>query len=443
LNKKKLFLFLATTFILKLIFAYVFPVFADEAYYYLWSLKPQLSYFDHPAMVSWMIYLGRNFFGETGPLALRSFFILASTLTLIIWILILKKKNFSNDSLFVFLILVCLNPLLGIGSVVATPDVPLVLFWSLSYFSYLHIFENTHNLRKALSYIALGAFLGLGFCSKYHVVLFVFAGILHLIFSKNYKKLWLPGIFLTILIGALFSLPVLIWNQQNDWASFTYQLKHGFGKKYYDWTWTANFFLGQALLMSPFVFYSLFQKRNSDKTDQIFSLTQIGFFTTSSFKAIVEANWPITSHTHATAHYSQNFSRKTFKATLIYWLVIYLVLIIFINSDLSKKTLRNQYRSSQLAELLEVVKKYKPLYGPSYQISSLLSWQSNQFIPKLNGLSRYDFYDTLPESNPTEKEIFVLKHFDSIWPEKYDRYTKTRIESFEKLQIELYQLSYE
>jgi hypothetical protein len=40
-------------------------IYPDEAYYWAWSLKPQLSYFDHPGLIAWVIalfgVLGRPF----------------------------------------------------------------------------------------------------------------------------------------------------------------------------------------------------------------------------------------------------------------------------------------------------------------------------------------------------------------------------------------------
>ena len=34
------------------------PLFAQEAYYWCYAQHPALSYFDHPPMVAWMIWLG-------------------------------------------------------------------------------------------------------------------------------------------------------------------------------------------------------------------------------------------------------------------------------------------------------------------------------------------------------------------------------------------------
>jgi 4-amino-4-deoxy-L-arabinose transferase-like glycosyltransferase len=40
------------------------PVFAQESYYWCYAQKPDLSYFDHPPMVAWLIWLGTACFGD-------------------------------------------------------------------------------------------------------------------------------------------------------------------------------------------------------------------------------------------------------------------------------------------------------------------------------------------------------------------------------------------
>jgi 4-amino-4-deoxy-L-arabinose transferase-like glycosyltransferase len=37
----------------------------DEAYYWLWSRRLAMSYYDHPPMVAYLIRLGTSLFGET------------------------------------------------------------------------------------------------------------------------------------------------------------------------------------------------------------------------------------------------------------------------------------------------------------------------------------------------------------------------------------------
>lgn len=422
---------------LKCVLAFFIPLVADEAYYYVWSLRPQLSYYDHPAMVSWLIYLGTHFIAFKNPIAVRLFFVIVSTLSLYIWILILKKWRLSDSLLIAFIILFNLNPMLGLGSILATPDVPLVFFWSLSYLFYLNLL----NDGQIKWYFLFGAALGLGFCSKYLIVLFVLAGLLALIFSKKYKQLSIAGVFVTIFSGALFSLPVLVWNYNNEWVSFLFQINHGFGRKYYDFNWTSSYLIGQFLIVSPLIFIHLFKKPRSD--DQTFSLTQILFFVTSTFKSVVEANWAITSYGHAIAHYVKTASVKNIKFTYYYWAFIYLVLFALLLTPQGIKALKNQPTSNDVIALRPVVEKYRPLYGPNYQISSLMTWDQQILIPKLRNMSRTDFYDHLPESLPLTKIIYVLKHIDSEWPITTRNAAIKKLDQFPDLELELFQVTYE
>lgn len=421
-----------------MLIAWAAPVVGDEAYYYIWSIHPQLSYFDHPPMVGWWIYIGHLFFPAGNPLSLRVMFILGGFLTSLVWIKILLEEKASYRTILIFLLFAFLNPLLGAGSVLATPDVPLVLFWSLSFWAFLNLMRT----QKTLWYALLGLFLGLGFCSKYHIVLFVISGLIALLFGRRFLQLRPKGVLTTVTIGALCSLPVVVWNAQNEWASFLFQINHGFGADPFDINWPLSYVGTQILLLNPFVFFVLF-KKSADSTNRIFTWSQLAFFFSSSLKSVVEANWPISSHLHATSHFATTATKRLFSYALVYWLGIYILLAVFFSLPQSEHVRRNLVNSSQIADLLPVVEQYQPLFGPSYQMSSLLTWKTQKLVPKLNELSRHDFYDSLPESTPSTPVFYVLKYSNSWWPAQYDKYQKNHVQSFDKLGLDLYQLRHE
>ncbi len=436
--QKRFYYALLGIFLIKCFLGFTIPLFADESYYYIWSLFPKLSYYDHPGMVSWLIYLGREFLHFANPLSARFFFIFLSTGTLFIWLKILKLKLVSEKSWFIFILIFCLNPLLGIGSLLATPDVPLVFFWSLAYLFFLLSLEN-HKLRN---YFFLGASLGLGFCSKYHIVLFVLAGISSFFFNSTFRKIRPLGIFTTILAGLLFSMPVLIWNFQNQWVSFLFQLQHGFGRSYYNFEWTWSYIVGQILILSPFVFFCLIKPKKKS-LDLTFAASQLLFFITSTFKSVVEANWPITSQPHALAHFVETSESKKFRWILYYWAVIYILILGILISPFSGR-IKNQLNTSDISVLVPIALKYAPLYGPNYQISSLLSWESKILVPKMSNFSRKDFFNDLPESVPPKgKTFFVLKDQDVSWPEVLSAAHFEKLEVFDNLHLELYKVNYE
>ena len=414
------------------------PVFADEAYYYIWSLHPQLSYFDHPGVVSWLIRIGHMIFPAGHALSLRVSFLAMSFATSLLWIKILRGKAFSEEQILVFSVLAFLNPLLGPGSILATPDVPLVFFWTLSYFCFLQVLKNP-GLKW---YAFLGAALGLGFCSKYHIVLFVLSGLVYLAISEKFRALKPAGVLLTVLTGAIFCSPVFIWNAQNEWSSFLFQINHGFGESSFEWAWPAGYLAAQALACNPFVLQRLF-KAASDSTDRVFSLSQLGFFFLSSFKGVVEGNWPLTSHLHSISNFSAELSKRRVMLSVAYWFAIYILVAGFFLSPLSLKVRKNLINSSQLEDLYPLVGRFQPLYGASYQVASLLSWKTQKSVPKLSELSRVDFYDSLPESVPKASAFYALKYDYSDWPEKYRRFRKTKLQSFDNTGIELYQFTYE
>ncbi len=438
MKTKSLVVFLVTTLILKILLACYIPVFGDEAYYYIWSLHPQLSYFDHPPMVSWFIRIGHLFFPEGHALSLRIVFIIAGFITSLVWLKIFEEKHANPEQKISFLTLLFLNPLLGVGSILATPDVPLVLFWSLSYYSFLKIMSS----QKLSWYAYLGLFLGLGFCSKYHIVIFVLSGLIYLLFSKNYQKLRWPGVLITIGLGAYFSLPVVVWNAQNNWSSFLFQLNHGLGEETFEWSWPLGYLIAQFLIVNPFVFFQLF-RRTENATEKTFSISQLGFFFYSSFKSVVEGNWPITSHLHSLSHFVANGSKKLFRRAVIYWCAFYVLIFGFLISSASEKVRKNMSNSAQLEDIYPLIDIYKPLYGPSYQVASLMTWKTQQLVPKLRELSRHDFFDSLPESLPTALTFYVIKYDYSSWPRKYEIFEKRKIQSFDNLGLELYQLKYE
>lgn len=389
-------------------------------------------------MVSWLIYISNHLFTPSNPLGVRFSFIVLSTLTSLIWLRILKDQEFSEKQTLIFFALMFLNPLLGLGSIVATPDVPLVFFWTLSYLFFNQLLKN----RSLWAYAGLGLSLGLGFCSKYHIVLFVLSGLVALFFEKKWRQLRVAGVLLTLVTGLIFSLPVLIWNSRNEWSSFLFQINHGFGEDGFDISWPLNYIFTQIIIMSPFLFYVLIMKVRSG-VERWFSWSQLLFFLSSSFKSIVEGNWPITSHLHIIAATVPAVTQKLFRYILINWFILYGLILVFFLLPTSEKVRRNLINSAQLTEVESVIDQYQPLYGASYQVASLLTWKTNRFIPKLSELSRHDFFDSLPESVPTSREFYALKYDYSQWPEKYDQYKKTYVRSFDKAGLELYHLSHE
>lgn len=120
-------------------------------------------------------------------------------------------------------------------------------FWSLAIYFTINILEK----QKLIDYIFLGFSLGLGFCSKYHIVIFLPILFLYLIFEKKLHLVRWTYVIATITTGLIFSMPVIIWNYQNDFSSFLFQLNHGLGRTTYKFYWTWTYVLAQIAVIFP------------------------------------------------------------------------------------------------------------------------------------------------------------------------------------------------
>lgn len=436
--QKRILNILGIVLFIKLVFALVFPLVGDEAYYWFWGQNLQLSYFDHPGMVAWLAALS-DFLPITPKwAATRIVFVALSMVTFFVWIeVFLRHRQHSQNiahELNIFTLFYMLNPFLGLGSVIITPDSPLLLFWGLaSYFVLKIVCE-----QKTTDYALLGASLGLGFCSKYHIVLFPVVAIAGLYFEKNLNVLFSKKVLITIFFGLLFCAPVLIWNYQNDFASFKFQLNHGLNEaKPYQFWWTSTYLLGQILLFNPVLVFSLFYKFKKS----FFNVSSVGqwlFFFYSSFKAKVEANWPLTSHVMTLMDLDVT-RQKIIRYSVLYYAVLWIALPAFLFTSAGQKKLALLPTSLTINELAPELQKFKPLYGPTYQISSLLTLLTDSPVYKLRGLSRYDFFDSLAPSQPTADSFYVLKYTSSNWPLYYENYNKAKVAEFQKFNLEVFE----
>ena len=207
--------------------------------------------------------------------------------------------------------------------------------------------------------------------------------------------------------------------------------------------WTVSYLSGQIFLFNPIILFYLFKNVRNSVSKNI-ALVQWTFFISSSFKAVVEANWPMTSHAQGLLSIRSDF-KKYYKASVIYWCVIWIILISFIVSPFSTRHLVRIPQSYSAQEIYSLTKNYRPLFGPTYQMASLMHAISNEPIYKLDGLSRHDFYDSLKDSLPTHEmeKFYVLKYVKTNWPEWTDDYKIKKVLDIPKYDLQLYEVSYE
>ena len=65
--------------------------------------------------------------------------------------------------------------------------------------------------------------------------------------------------------------------------------------------------------------------------------------------------------------------------------------------------------------MINAAKGLDPLFARSYQMAAKMNFEMRRPVMKLRGMNRKDFYDYLPESDPTTKSFYlVVEKGDSL-----------------------------
>ena len=414
---KPLFPLLIISLIFKLVLAALLPLTADESYYWVWSHHMQLSYFDHPPAIAWLFWLTHpieNFGG-----AARWAGVLLSHATLVIWLLILKPY-LRIDQLRIWLWLALLSPLIGAGSLIMTPDIPMMFCWALS----LHLFLRWVEAPTYRRSFELGLSAGLGFCAKYVFVLepmfLTFAAFMIPSWRSAMKKGWWL-IAIGVIIG---STPVWLWNYLNHFASFRFQADHGLGRAIWKPSWTYEYLLAQfGLIFPPILYWAIKGTKKAPAWMWILAWGPVAFFAATSFRGYAEANWPIIAYTQIFALAVLAMPRPTlgYRITIGTWTTALVALLVLIVTQWSPQgsMLKTKREFSQFDSLRAPAAELNPIYARSYQMASQLTFAIKKPIYKLRSMNRRDFYDFMPESMPTTDQFYLMAEKTDGLPPEY------------------------
>ncbi|MHC1708449.1 MAG: ArnT family glycosyltransferase [Bacteroidales bacterium] len=222
-NQRIILYFILISAIIRAFLAYTLDLGNDEVYYYMYSLYPSWSYFDHPPMISWVIRLFtfNNLLHHIFFIRLASI-VFTSFSTWIVYLIARKYGTYRGGLLAVILFTASIYNSIITG-VFILPDTPQVFFWFLALYCFSEAFETAEiQFRSKMYVLAGGLFTGLSILSKYTSV-FIWLGVIG--FVLLYRKQWLKSaiFYFSILMSVLLQFPVLIWNLQNHFISFTYQ----------------------------------------------------------------------------------------------------------------------------------------------------------------------------------------------------------------------------
>lgn len=203
---------------------WLFPGF-DEAYYYIYTLNPSLSYFDHPPLVALVTAIGIWLTGDVSQFSIRVGSLLLFPFTLYF----LYRATIHLFSIRVGLLTLAIASVipifqLGFGTF-TLPDSPLMFFWALTvWIGAIEFFPHEREYVPTYRVALIGLLVGLACLSKYHGFLLGFGLLGFCITNRRYWSVFRsPWTILSFLLFLIAFSPVLYWNNQHEWVSFVFQ----------------------------------------------------------------------------------------------------------------------------------------------------------------------------------------------------------------------------
>ncbi|MFN0728948.1 glycosyltransferase family 39 protein [Polaribacter gochangensis] len=311
----------------------------QDAYYHFYGEHLSPSYFDHPGMIGYILRGFTEIFGKTIYVVKLADFVVTSFTLLSFYKL--AGLFLSKAKALRALVLISSTLCVSILSFNSTPDVPLLLFWTLTLISlYKAIFD-----QKKWHWIFAGIFMGLAFNSKYTALLLQIGLLAFLVFSYQYRKLLLsPWLWLSLVISVLVTFPVWWWNYENEFASFAFQGSNRTGS-ISKFKISPDYFFGaighQIVLLLPILFAVFisftfkFIKRallkfKLPKAKTLFLLaffipTFVGFFALTPIYW-VKLNWMMPSYITGIIIAGMFISKKLIKAQIITSIVFHVLI---------------------------------------------------------------------------------------------------------------------
>ncbi|MCI0701258.1 MAG: glycosyltransferase family 39 protein [Planctomycetia bacterium] len=427
--------------------AAVLPPLDDELYYWCWSQRLQLSYYDHPPMVAYMIRASTDLFGSS-IFAVRLPAVCASLVVLAVIGWLMRPRH--------LLPLVICSPIFTLGAVLVTPDSPLLMFWALYVAWLVKVQEQanparegggwrkTHRPRGRGSsgmWLVGGVILGCGILGKYTMALAVVAGFVSFVLGGNWRR-WVAGYVLHLVVAVAVASPILIHNIKHDFLPLSYQWGHSMGSPEPGLAPFAKFVGVQVLLfgllpLAVFV-WTLCNWRELIRDPRLrvcaclFALP-FGFFLLKSTRGPLEGNWalvcfiavwPLAARWYESVRDSARrrwATRVSFAAPIgcVVFLAVHLVRPLEVVPVAGDRLSRQESKLELARELSACLARdvdSTPVFVPTYQWAALLRWH-NVEAEQLAGITRPSHFTQRPTSPSAFERVYVFT--DRVIPNEH------------------------
>lgn len=287
----------------------------DEAHYWEWSRRLDLSYYSKGPLIAYIIAGGRLLLADwsirmvgTEVLAVRLPAIALSALTSVGLYVLTRNTLRSSWAGFAAVASLLTIPMMVAGSFLMTIDAPLIACWTWA----LVVIDRALQSQRVTYWLAAGVLIAIGILAKYTMVLIAPVVLFVLLVVPEWRSaLRRPGIYLCAAIGLTGFVPILLWNAQHAWVSFRHVagqagVSGGTGFLLFG---PLEYIAGQALVLNPFWLLLLgpairdWTRNPAQKTDEppseksirfllVAAIVPWLFFAPFSVVTKIQPNWP-------------------------------------------------------------------------------------------------------------------------------------------------------
>lgn len=403
----------------------------DEAQYWTWSQQLDWGYYSKPPGIAWQIWLGTVLFGNT-ELGVRFLAVVINALIAISIYYLARSCRLKEDTAFWAAVCFALSPLGILGSILATTDGGLALFWTLSCI----VIAKALSQGETPHYPLLGFTIACGALFKWPIyILWIFV----LLAMIPYTYFRSRTFFLGLGVSLLGLLPSVIWNAQHDWATFQHVFSTIKGGHAHTAS-SGNFwdFVGaQAALVSPVLFILLLMAIVAMLRQFTFmwpsvlfcgSLTTIllAVYSLLALKQKMQGNWVVFAYPTGMvllAWYAMEqvqWGKKWVRGGIVLSVVLSTIALFLPFSGIlpfKANPFKHNLGWNEMEAVLSEI-GYDPqqefVFGDKYQMSSLLSFyspeQKRAYFLNLQGArkNQFSYWPSMPDEQMGKDGYYVL-----------------------------------